>query len=435
MKQLRWATALVFLVGALLPQMGASASLAGRNGRILFTVVPQGGTSLELFTMNPDGSNRQRLTFNSLLETYPSWSPDGAQIAFSAPVSAGIKDVFVMNADGTSPVNITTSPSEDDETPAWSPDGEWIVMGTERDLWKSRPTGANRTRITDLEGTEYNPAWAPDGTRIAFTHIVQSGDIELLHLSNLNVTKLTDTAGAQNENDPDWSPDGQEIAFTSGSDIWKMNSDGSGQVNLTNTIAGLPFEADPTWSPQGDRIVFTWHDENNLELKSMDSRGGAAIPLTDTSGSDNREPAWESIPYYPCTGWGTSGSDAVVGGGTDDVLCGLEGPDTLYGEGGNDVLYGGTGSDSSWGGHGVDRLVGGKGWDIFRGGTGNDRQIGGPGNDLFYRSDGKDRLEGGGGDDDIDAQDGQPGDVVIGGPGEDTCRRDAGDTVQSCERS
>src|SRR4029079_14841889 len=102
---------------------------------------------------------------------------------------------------------------------------------------------------------EENPAWSPDGRTILFVRI--AGDFSSSQLWTREVatgreTQLTFDATSKDQT-PDWSPDGARLAYGADGDIWIMDADGSGQVNLTHT----PDEEFGTaFSPDGTRIAF-----------------------------------------------------------------------------------------------------------------------------------------------------------------------------------
>ncbi|MBI1928203.1 PD40 domain-containing protein [Candidatus Poribacteria bacterium] len=73
----------------------------------------------EIYVMNADGTNPMNLTHHPASELYPAWSPDGTKIAFVSGRD-GNAEIYVMNADGTNPVNLTNHPAND-TTPSWSP--------------------------------------------------------------------------------------------------------------------------------------------------------------------------------------------------------------------------------------------------------------------------------------------------------------------------
>ncbi len=125
-----------------------------------------------------------------------------------------------------------------------------------------------------------------------------------------------------------------------------------------------------------------------------------------------------------CTKRGTSGNDIIRGTSGDDVICAGGGNDIVYGGGGNDTIYGGAGNDILRGEGGNDRISGEDGDDHVIGGDGDDRLRGGPGSDVLSGQDGRDHLN---------TRDNRGGnDVANGGPGEDSCDTDRGDTRSSC---
>jgi Ca2+-binding RTX toxin-like protein len=131
---------------------------------------------------------------------------------------------------------------------------------------------------------------------------------------------------------------------------------------------------------------------------------------------------------------GTSGSDQLFGTLGDDVLSGIGGHDSLHGREGNDRVCGGNGHDWLPGGAGDDRIAGGMGADWLEGGHGSNILLGGPGNDrLFGSYRDPDVIRAGPGDDYIVAGPLQPGQIVRGGRGEDTCAVDPSGDVRGCE--
>jgi len=112
-------------------------------------------------------------------------------------------------------------------------------------------------RLTPLAWHSYQPAWSPDGTRIAFVS-VRNGDAADVYVMNADGTgerRLTDHPAV--DTDPAWSPDGARIAFSSERDgnaeIYAMNADGSGVTRLTTNSTP---DGHPAWSPDGRRLAF-----------------------------------------------------------------------------------------------------------------------------------------------------------------------------------
>jgi Tol biopolymer transport system component len=107
----------------------------------------------------------------------PTWSPDGKKIAFQLdtdPSDDFRPDIFVMNADGSNPTNLTQS-EDRDFGPVWSPDGQQIAFASYEDkpkIYLINPDGSNLTYLTD----GYQPAWSPDGRSIAFISVREGDD-------------------------------------------------------------------------------------------------------------------------------------------------------------------------------------------------------------------------------------------------------------------
>lgn len=273
-------------------------TLAGGGNRIAFVSDRSGNA--DIFLMNPDGSGVVNLTNHPAQDIDPAWSPDGGRIAFGSNRGGGCNNLFAMNADGTGVTRLTTG-TLCDNRPSWSPDGARIAF--ERccsdegsDIYVVEADGTNLRQVTS--GGFFisdQPSWSPDGSRIAFERYSSLGgelpDIYIIGVDGTGLTRLT--TDPLQDMYPAWSPDGTRIAFMAarggGGEIYLMNADGTGVVNLTNHPA--PREFGPAWSPDGSRIVFLSARDGNDDIFVMNADGSGPINLTNHPAFDD-SPAW-----------------------------------------------------------------------------------------------------------------------------------------------
>jgi Tol biopolymer transport system component len=200
----------------------------------------------DIYTSNADGSDEQRLTTTGDNQE-PTWSPDGRKIAFVSNRS-GDYEIYVMDADGSNPVNVTNAPGVDQHVD-WSPDGKRLVFIHQIELMTMAADGSD---VHDLHQLGTFPAWSPDGREIAFTQGPGDAAISFIPAEGGPVTGIGDEKGVA-VNDIVWSPDGTKLAFEhsqpdTGFDIWTINRDGTGQTNVSQDDS---FALLPDWSPRG----------------------------------------------------------------------------------------------------------------------------------------------------------------------------------------
>ena len=286
-----------------------------------------------------------------------------------------------MNPNGTDIKRMTFTGSNSE--PAYSPDGSRIAFISGRDseyeIYVMNADGTGKTNLTNNPAHDDDPAWSPDGTRIAFSSAGRPGqfnqDIYVMNADGSNQTNITpnttnpDYQG--NDAFPAWSPDGTKIAYEHGHtatgdglpDIWTMSPNGVGKTSVSNNDA--MSETMPAWSPDGTRITYvgTASGTTNRDIWVMNANGSGQV-LTHGDPAFDQKPDWQPLPV--CTKAGTAGNDKLTGTVGKDVLCGLGGNDTINGAGGNDILLGGGGND---------RLIGALGNDTLNGNSGADTAL------------------------------------------------------------
>ena len=266
----------------------------------------------EIYLMNPDGKRLRRLTRHPQYDSAPAWSPDGQKITFllfrdEHRIQARgmiLSDIYVMNTDGTNPINLTQSAKRMDSGATWSPDGKQIAFtSTEHfhaNVWLMDADGGNPRNLTnhdagDRSGGSGAPDWSPNGNQIAFSSLRDGNwEIYVMNADGANPINLTNHPAKDGR--PDWSPDGNRIAFTSDRDgnleIYVMNANGTNPINLTNH----PDEDNhASWSPDGTRIAFdSLRDRDrdyNWEIYVMNADGTNPIRLTQNRDWDIN-PSW-----------------------------------------------------------------------------------------------------------------------------------------------
>jgi len=200
------------------------------------------------------------------------------RIAFVSKDEFGRAVLYVMNADGSGLRRL--GPGTD---PAWSPDGKRIafagLLEVKAGIYIANADGSEQVRLT--QGSDWQPTWSPDGRRIAFMSF-RKGNREIFVMN-------ADGSGMQNltrnpweDRHPSWSPQGDRIAFISNRSghwqVWIMAPDGSGQVQLTHDSYD---HFRPVWSPDGRHIAYgVWTGVRN-EIWVMDADGGNPRRIID----------------------------------------------------------------------------------------------------------------------------------------------------------
>ena len=193
------------------------------DAKIVFQSNRADGQTYDIYVMDDDGSNVQRLTDNQVTDAFPRWSPDSLHIVFDrSSEDHQTSDVFVMNRNGTDPQNITNSPTLN-VLPSWSPDGRSIafVSATDDTPWNIYTINLltdevkRLTRNTEHEdGGAYYPDFSPDGRHIVYTQSTPRM-WRTLHTMQADGTRQNELIPSDGvfRNAPRWSPDGTKILY------------------------------------------------------------------------------------------------------------------------------------------------------------------------------------------------------------------------------
>ncbi len=269
--------------------------------KIVFGTVRVSGQH-DVYVMEADGSSPTRLTTSLAYDDQPKWSPDGSKIVFMSGRDGNF-EIYTMNPDGSGQTRITNNPAGDG-FPAWSPDGSKIAFvrgslnnASTFEIWVMNANGSNEVRLTTDAAIDAVPSWSPDGSKIVFmsggSSLFDPNAFEIysINADGTNRTRLTNNTIADGQ--PSYSPDGSKILFASGDafnpngiEIFVMNADGSNRAQLTSNGVTDGF---PAWSFDGSTIVFaagSVNDENTVELFVMSSNGANRTKITTNSNVD-----------------------------------------------------------------------------------------------------------------------------------------------------
>ena len=213
-------------------------------------------------------------------------------------------EIYLMKADGSGVTRLTNNPASDGQ-PAWSPNGTKIAFVSNRagndEIYVMNPNGTGVTRLTNNAAADEGPAWSPSGTKIAFSsNRAGHPEIYVMNANGTGVTRLTNNLTSTCthrpfclfERAPAWSSDGAKIAFLHRAGdfgfttIDVMNADGSGVKALIG--AALPLKL--VWSRLG-RLAYDPVWSGNHEIFSVRADGTGRTQLTNNSKIDEY-PTW-----------------------------------------------------------------------------------------------------------------------------------------------
>jgi serine/threonine protein kinase/Tol biopolymer transport system component len=257
-----------------------------------------------------------QLTFTEGLDMFPTIAPDGKSIAYVSSES-GNRDVYLQRVDGRMATSLTSDSSVDDSEPAFSPDGSQIAFRSERDGGGIFIMGVSGESVRRLSDFGHNPAWSPDGKRIAVSTVgielkphsrtVFPGELWLVDVQTGAKKPLIqrgkggpDFGRSSDAVQPSWSPHGKRIAFwglsdeQSARDIWTIDPDApQPKMTVVRVTSDSFLDWNPVWSPDGTYLYFGSNRDGTLNLWR--------IAIDEAKGTPSATPEPLSLPA-PLTG-------------------------------------------------------------------------------------------------------------------------------------
>jgi len=243
----------------------------------------------------------QQLTDTRGVESAPTLSPDGKNVVYVSD-AAGSLGLYLLRVGGRNPVALTAESPTDNWQPAFSPDGERIAFRSERDgggIFLMGSTGESVRRLTDFG---FNPTWSPDGREIALAAgsflfaSDRAGVARGLWAVEVATGRKRSVLKERDSMQPSWSPHGTRIAYwglrgNSGQrDLWTVAANGSeaaGEgIAVTNDAA---LDWSPVWSPDGKFLYFSSNRGGTMNLWriAIDEASGRVLgepePMTTPS--------------------------------------------------------------------------------------------------------------------------------------------------------
>lgn len=222
----------------------------------------------QLFRVHPDGSGAEPVAGQPAANnSQAAYSPDGQWLAFRSD-NGTQADLYLLRVDGAEIFQLTND-AQDDRQPDWAPDGETLVFSRfspepapgSYDLYTldvsgllfgpPNPPPPPLRRTFSLE-EEAEPRWSPSGAWVVFSRKVLSGNWDIFALDSYWSLQRTMTTGAADDTQPAWTRDSKKVIFITtrkgGAEIFQMNADGSGQVEIVNGLTNAG-EQRPNYQP------------------------------------------------------------------------------------------------------------------------------------------------------------------------------------------
>jgi TolB protein len=262
------------------------------TGKIAYVTKSSGNK--EIFVMDYDGRNPQRVTNNGSINLNPDFAPSGKEIIYTS-YKKGNPDLYRRELFTGLEARISAR-SGLNAMGAYGPDGSRIALVMTKDgnseIYLIGKDGKELARLTRNPAIDVSPAWSPDGSRIAFvSDRLGKPQLFIMNADGSAVRRLT-TSGSYNVT-PRWSPGSDRIVYArqagGGFQIYAINPDGTQDTQLTS----IGSNEHPRWSPDGRFLVFSSTRDGGDAIYLMRPDGSAQTRISRGSVRETH-PTWSS---------------------------------------------------------------------------------------------------------------------------------------------
>jgi Tol biopolymer transport system component len=246
----------------------------------------------DIYVTSPDGSQLMRITNSPEHESAPFWTRDD-RLIFSVWAN-NVTTVYAAASGNPTPLAIATSPNRNISV---SPDGKKFIYGTGQFpnllLFESALDGTNVKSLTKTPSATFNVVYSPDQSLIAFARMDSTRQLQVwvMNADGSGERQLTRFAAEDGSPQwPAWSPDGTRLAIQSGkynrntptentAHIWVIDVKSGAATRLN--AHGTPYlDETPSWFPDGKRIAFQSDRSGMMEVWVMNADGTGAVQVT-----------------------------------------------------------------------------------------------------------------------------------------------------------
>lgn len=270
-------------------------ALTGKKGiaqtRIAFKM--DTGRAGEIFIADYDGHHLLPVTADKVIVAAPTWAPGNRSLYYTAYLTiSGVENTTILAHNlGTGEREIVARHSGLNTAASVANDGRVAMIlskANSPDVWISSSTGKNLKRLTETrDEDESSPCWSPDGQWVAFVTKMGGRRVLAKAASGGGPIIRIATSGVLNPSEPSWSPDGTTLAFTAqmgGFSICVVPAEG-GEAKV------LSDGEDPSWAPNSRTLIFTKRSGGKRTLSLLDVPTKQVKDVPAFSGSSS-QPAW-----------------------------------------------------------------------------------------------------------------------------------------------